>query len=329
MTEMLATLAPLFSLPLARLRITCELNGDNDEAFCSRLRGVLGLELKRKCCGFKDFRIRSCPECDIAASCGYVGLFSPLPPPPEIDRNGRLRTWPPPPRPFALSSDWMDKKNLLFGVELTLMGPALQNADFFLDTLVQGLGQMRRGSTEIVRQVLGVDAFTPSWFTGRYEEQDGFMLGDWLTSCNDALLSEDSRYRVAIQCLSPLCLTGNRKKGQESFPELLVKAVIRRLRDLKRAYGLDTHMGKLQNRLFARLTEARCVDNRLRPCSGRRYSYRQHRNINLASLCGQAVYDNIPAAVLPLLEAAQIIQAGKGTSWGLGRIELQFQSSPV
>ncbi len=314
-------LAPLFCLPLVVYRITCEVSGKPDNSFSSPLRGGIGFYLRKECCAFQDFRRRPCEECPLAGSCGYVQLFAPLPPPPTVDRHGKLRLHRPPPRPFALSSGIVKDDEKRMVIDLVLFGPALKQASFFLTAAVRALRKIKGRWPVTVHRVVDVTPAFPAHIQNSTAAATGLLLADWLEP-GTIQLQRQSAADVTVHCLTPVCLSPRGNYSNAFSLELLARNIIRRLRDLKRTYGVDTKMGQLDGQLFVGLAAVENRANHLQPCTARRYSFRQHQPHSLHGQCGQAVFGHVPPGIVPLLQAAEIIHVGKGSSWGLGKIIL-------
>lgn len=320
---------PLFDLKTGRFRFICTRNHDIEfqNGFCARLRGNIGFLIKKNCCLYKDFRSRACPECIVAMSCSYPKLFSPLTPPPTTDAKGRLRIAHPPPRPFVLSATPRGTDDSLLQIDFCLFGPALEESAFFLDMAGNSLLNIHGDGIPFLEEIVGLQALKPEKTSNVKRESDAYSLADWIDCKTDYKSGPGSHsHRVALTFRSPFChkkINGAEKFNlQNSLPEILLKAIIRRLRDLKRAYGEDTNMGKIDGRVFSGLKNISCIENTLRPATGKRYSYSQEKAINLTGVTGRIVFDNLHSSMLPFLQCCGVIHAGKGTSWGLGNIDM-------
>lgn len=111
-------------------------------------------------------------------------------------------------------------------------------------------------------------------------------------------------------------------KNLKKTPEFidLVKAMIRRLRDLKRAYGKDVDMGRPSPNFYRLADSVKCVENKLEWMQHKRYSHKQEREIMLDGFMGEMTFSGHLPPVLPLLLAGEIVHIGKGTTCGNGKI---------
>lgn len=317
-----AELAPLFCLPLVIYKITCEISGQPDNSFSSPLRSGIGFYLKQECCVFRDFRRHSCEEgCPLAASCSYVQLFAPLPPPPTVDKYGKLRLHHPPPRPFALSSAIANDDESRMVIDLVLFGPALKQVSFFLSAVVWALRGIKRRSPVTVHRVIDVTLGCPVHMQNSTAAVTGMPLVGWLEP-GMVQVQGQSAVDVTVRCLTPVCLAPGVESRDMFTLELLIRNIIRRLRDLKRSYGTDNNMGRFDRHMFTALAQTVTRDDSLAHCTARRYSFRQHQAHSLQGQCGQVVFRHVSPWIVLLLQVAEIIHVGKGSSWGLGKIAL-------
>jgi hypothetical protein len=143
-------------------------------------------------------------------------------------------------------------------------------------------------------------------------------LGDW----TDNPAPPTGSRQLSFYFGSPFCPGERIKNIERDLPEIMIKTIIRRLRDLKRAYGKDNNMGRVDNEIFKRIKKMRCLENRIFTTSGHRYSHRQKKDITLNGIAGEIHFADIHPTLLPFLQSAEVVQVGKGTSWGLGTLTL-------
>ena len=58
----------------------------------------------------------------------------------------------------------------------------------------------------------------------------------------------------------------------------------------------------------------------------KRYSSRQDRQMLMGGMLGSVVYENVPAAYLPLVDFCQAVHLGKQTAFGLGKVRSQVEA---
>ena len=54
-----------------------------------------------------------------------------------------------------------------------------------------------------------------------------------------------------------------------------------------------------------------------------RYSGRQERKINMGGFVGDITFEGVIEPFMPLIKAGEVLHAGKGTTFGLGRYEVE------
>ncbi len=321
----LKELTPLFNVRAAKFSIqfepeeTWRLSGTE-----KALRGRLGFDLKRMCCTFPGFRQRVCSECAMLRECLYIRLFAPVSESPEIRRNGKKNPSAPAIRPFVMHSDGPKGKNILEpgqtgNLESVLLGPAIQYCSLFIEATVSALHHFHLSAKEI-------KLMAPiSTGSGKMASESGdgnlsWSLAEW---CRDEQDNGHSFDVLKLGFLTPLHIRdrGRTVLGDLSF-SVLIKSLVRRLRDLKRAFESDTDMGKTDREFFEMAEAVKVTGNSLYWSRRKRYSYRQKQDVFLNGFKGDISFSGPFHPFIPLLKAGEIIHVGKDTSCGGGRIKI-------
>ncbi|MCP4346237.1 MAG: CRISPR system precrRNA processing endoribonuclease RAMP protein Cas6 [Desulfobacterales bacterium] len=302
-------LSPLLSLPVSRfhLRFAAEKNW-KIYGMESSFRGRLGWRLKKNCCPFTDFSHKSCKTCELSDTCIYLFLFEP-----KLRRQGNSEKSNTVPRPFvfAFSCDKAggDLNPGEFGtVTVSLFGSAIQYNTFFLEAAVFALSSFP----------LRLDAILADspYQEGSVTNDAAYPLSRWA-----GLLPDPGTDSVTVKFLTPVRLTKKKSPVRDELSFIfLIRSVIRRLRDLKRAFNMDGNMGKTENEFFelaetVETTKAGLVWNRRK-----RYSVRQGQDIFMNGLEGEISFKGPVCIFYPLLKSAEFVHIGKGTSGGNGKI---------
>lgn len=326
-------LAPLFRLNVAKFR-TGFVAEKQWRIFGAeaKLRGRIGFELKRKCCPFPGFRRKSCDSCTVAENCLYCMLFSPLPGLPVTLPDGRSRQSPSPVRPFVIALDSPEDKAVLYPgdtgtAELTLFGPAIEHCALFLEAAVSAIASFPLRSEEI-----GI--VTPSSLTSGHSGTIGasdhplaWPLSEWVSLPEPGTDPEDGHgntHGLKLWFVTPVRLVKSERLvyADVSFA-LIMKAVLRRLRDLRRAFFADKDMG-ITGRTFYKAAEAvGTSENSLYWNRRKRHSFRQKQDVFLNGFRGKISFTGHLSPFVPLIRAGEIVHIGKGTSAGNGRIMVE------
>ena len=312
---------PLLALRVARFRIdfTAE-NGWDDISLLPKIRSKLGYHLKMMNCLEKNFRKTECGGCGRSSQCLYPALFSPLRSATEKGRQGQGAT---PARPFVISVDFIQAPANGYQkgfVTITLFGIAVERAKTFLSAAVPGLESMGF-------KCCGISWCMPgrSFLSGPCDDNAPhcFLLADWVESMMDAAFSVPFRFpKQELVFITPVLLTVSENGGGAEgirFQDI-VKTLLRRLRDLKRAYGEGSDMGSVTEDMFRMAESVITKENSLSFEKRSRYSHNKKRNIPLEGVNGRVSFDGPYLPFLPLLFAGEIIHIGKNTTNGYGRM---------
>jgi len=107
------------------------------------------------------------------------------------------------------------------------------------------------------------------------------------------------------------------------FPALM-QAVAGRYLDLMNAYGPGRPDWPVPELLDA-ANEIGCPEADLRLVAGQRWSSRQRQRVPLQGLLGHVRYTGALAPFAGLLQAAELLHVGKGTTCGQGRLRVAFR----
>ncbi|MCP4689108.1 MAG: CRISPR system precrRNA processing endoribonuclease RAMP protein Cas6 [Desulfobacterales bacterium] len=298
------------------------------------LRGRIGFGLKKRICPYDDFRKRSCEECALVGECLYIKLFAPRPRGPMITRQGRLKPGRTPVRPFIFTLDGGGDGAVLEEGEagvatFTLFGPAIEYLSVFLEitgSALQSLPFTINGMDLVSPGSAGPgDAITET-SRGR-ERRVAWPLWEWVKGPDPGAEKQGENVGngapgpLRLELVTPVRL---KEKGRSVYKDLtfpiLIKALLRRLRDLKRAFGNDNDMGAGGKRFFQMVEAVQVEKSRLFWRKKKRYSHGQKQDVFLNGLEGEIAFRGPTRAFTPLLRAGEIVHIGKGTSSGNGRI---------
>ncbi len=324
-------IAPLFTLYAAKFRIdfTAVRKPRRIYGMEAAIRGRLGFNLKRVCCPFPGFRNRPCEGCALSDNCLYLTLFAPEPAP--LPPALAALNLPPlqtkyPARPFVLAVETGDGEKVLAEdgrgwADFTLLGPAIRYCSLFLEAAA---GAIRSLSLEMA----DLRILSPASENPRQKDQTAdavaWPLSVWIEGeSRAAFFSAEHPDRLTLQCLTPVKLIQNGRAAEGEIPfDLFVKSAVRRLRDLKRAYGGDNDMGDPAPGFFHGAGAVAIQENRLFWSRRKRRSVRQGQDVYLNGFKGEIVYGGDLQPYRRLARAAAVVHIGKGTSAGNGRIRI-------
>jgi hypothetical protein len=214
-------------------------------------------------------------------------------------------------------------------VGLTLFGKALQYLPHFIHAFEQlgmtGLGARRircaMRTVEAVRDGQRWMVYSPDECGFRaavpFEEQIWLDL-----SAPERSGPLDASSRVRLMFLTPLRIVYEERLSSELPFHVLVRNLLRRLAHLSYFHCGGDPDAVAFREWIALAETVRTTEHTLKWHDWRRYSTRQRTTMALGGLVGTVTYVGPLAPFLPLLRVGQVIHAGKGTSFGLGRYRL-------
>ncbi len=296
---------PLLTLEVCRIRIDFKAR-QKWEVYGKEpiFRGQMGRYLRQGCCPFYDDPGKDCENCGLAKGCLYLKLFAPQ------TRN------PSDPRPFVPvlegeNSQSMFQKGEKGKAGLVLMGPAITYSSLFCEAALSALGAFPLQTGPVQVEMPEGPVFSHE------AEHAGRTLKEWAE--RDFVQGRECR---GLRFVTPMRVTGKERGLRDDVNFfVLMQALLRRLRDLKRAFDTDRDMGDSRE-ILDKAAQVQVRENRLKWEKRERYSARQGQDVYLSGFTGYISFDREISDFYPLLKAAEIVHVGKGTSGGCGRVEL-------
>jgi CRISPR-associated endoribonuclease Cas6 len=311
---------PVPRIPYVRLRVTlaARQTARLPATKGSLLRGAFGHALRREVCAMGPRQ--QCAACPLRDACAYVRLFEPW-----VGREPRfLAGLPAEPRGYVfepsdgprtfLAGAPLDFDLLLLGRMGELQGLAVAACDRMAR---RGLG-VRRARFELER--VRVPDPGGGWRTG-YERG----VRPWSTAVPAALPPADPilAERLTLRFSTPLrCKTGGRLTRSFDFPWLVAK-MLRRTLELAHDYAPGQDLDWDLEPWLEKAAAVRVVRCDLVWHDWQRYSNRQRTRMQLGGLVGEMTLEGDLRPFSALLRTAEIVHVGKGTTFGLGKIQME------
>ncbi|MGN7611207.1 CRISPR system precrRNA processing endoribonuclease RAMP protein Cas6 [Magnetococcales bacterium HHB-1] len=285
------------------------------------LRGQLGFHLKKQTCRFDDFRVRSCKGCQFISECLYYHLF-------DGEHNAV--------KPYTLAIRMADDPRSVFllpgnqaTLEIKLFGPAIPHHQIMVDTTIKALESLPMKSRSHRRkkaQTLQCEKIAIPRPSQVNDSQAPLIwpLSAWVGYPDQPLQINNPNQQgwVILHIETPLHLIVDRQPLKRLQFYHLIHAIIHRLRDLKRQFGHNKNMGRIPDLLMEQAKQIKIEASTLEWRRWRRYSLRQKRVFYLEGLQGEVLFTGAILPFIPLLTAGSLIQVGKNTTGGLGRITI-------
>ncbi len=276
------------------------------------IRGNFGLYLKRISCPFRGKK--NCYNCIIKDGCFYFNVF-------EKDRNGKEQI----PHPFIIETDYFFEKKLYdISFNVIVFGEIVKNYEYFILVFYElwkngfGRRKIRAKKFEILSR--GKLIFS----SGKGEKilerpvKKEFSLKD---------RGEKGVRRVFIKLKSPLRLMRKGKALRRVLFEDLIRASLRRYILISKNYGEGGEVFKPERIKFT-VGEAKNVEtlkDETLWVEYSRYSTRRREKLRFRGLKGEIEYEGkFLEEHTALLRFAEIFHIGSLTSFGYGKIALEF-----
>jgi hypothetical protein len=291
----------------------------------SLFRGAFGWAIKRVVCVTRTY---DCPPCLLRDRCVYPYIFE-TPPPANTQV---MRKYTAAPHPFVhIPPD--GGRTLAQGhtveLGLTLVGRAVGWLPHFIFAL-ERMGRAGFGSRRIAATLVEVSG----WIDGRrsrvYSVEDRTLAGaeaftDRATVPRSPALDPhplSATHQIAIALLSPLRIRYEERLAATLEFHILIRSLLRRLAHLS-----YFHCGGEPSAVAFRdwidlAQQVRTVSSSLTWSDWTRYSTRQQTAMEFGGLTGRVVFEGPLDPFLPLLRLGEMVHAGKGTSFGLGRYRI-------
>lgn len=316
----------LEDLTLSRCRFTLEITRQVSlsEFAGSTLRGAFGTVFRKIICAQRQRE--NCKGCYLQNTCAYAIIFTPgnLQDSPYFPKNESL----PPPFLFHIEEE---KTSFSAGEEinlvLTLVGKGADYFPYFFIVL-QELGRQgfgirgdggQRGSFDIK---MITDDLSPDGqviFTSEKETNISPLhrekLGNFFQTIDNLLL-------LKVHYLTPFRVKWQGRLCSDIQFHILIRNILRRLSAL---YFLSEHEPlQLDYRsLISQAEDIQTVQSQFQWREYSRYSSRQKEKMQLGGVTGWALYEGEGLSQFhPFLKAAEFMSAGKGTTFGFGKIAL-------
>lgn len=284
-------------------------------------RGLFGHCFKTVICPFNTSR---CHTCLIRQHCHYLQVFET---PASLAQRKTLNGTDHYPHPFILTPP-LDRRSTIpagetFTSELILLSPAFSLFPFLVATFdlmgKRGLGPNRSHFELANIQVQQ----SQDWHT-LFDAQDNMLQS--LPPPQHPLLPTIAPTHLTLQLLTPLRLKSQGRFTHDLPFQLLLQAILRRLKDLITLYGSPEDNAEGVTDPLTLLTPAALIDcqhSDLYWFDVKRFSSRQHRQLAFGGLEGTVTYQGDLAPFLPWLKLGEALHIGGLTSFGFGKYQIE------
>ncbi len=302
----------------------------------STFRGGFGNAFKKVVCTIKR---ETCDECLLKSKCVYSYIFET--PPPEGSEI--LRKYEKAPHPFVIEPPLETKRdykpNETLSFALILIGKAVDYLPYFIYTFEElgkiGIG---KGRGKYLLEEVRSEEPAPAGFKQGSGVGSKRSEGKVIYSFVDRQLKQTLYYSpsllkrglggvspnsslITLHFLTPTRIIVHGDLVVDLEFHHLIRSLLRRISTLS-----YFHYGKRLNLDFKGLIEkahtVRVKDKNTKWHDWERYSARQDTRMKMGGFVGKITFEGDLSEFMPFIELGEILHAGKGTSFGLGKYEI-------
>lgn len=283
----------------------------------STLRGGFGNTFKKVVCAI---RTKNCDDCILKVKCIYFYIFETSP----DEESDVLKNYNRIPHPFVIEPP-MDENRIfqpgdMLTFNLILIGKATEYIPYFIyafDALgTNGIGK-GRGKYELIE----VRCLKPEKDYIVYSSKDKILKNSETIRMSDILKIIPKTNTITLNLITPLRIILNGNLVVNLKFHHLIRSLLRRASTLS-----YFHCGEKLNidfkEMINRAENTEKVVDELKWFDWERYSGRQNTRMKLGGLIGRVLFKGDFEEFLPLLKLGELLHAGKGTAFGLGRYEI-------
>ncbi|MCX7857058.1 MAG: CRISPR system precrRNA processing endoribonuclease RAMP protein Cas6 [Deltaproteobacteria bacterium] len=285
----------------------------------STLRGGFGQVLKDVVCAIK----KDCSDCILKSRCVYSYVFEtePLGSAEILNMSKYERI----PHPFILEPPeeertvYPEGSNLSFN--LILIGNAVQYFPYFVFAFLE-LGRRGIGRKKGKYSIFQIMDLKDSRVVFTDERQTLSEIEPSVIEIPDIPINDKEIRRVTLSLKTPLRLKFSRDLVVNLKFHMLLRNLLRRL-TLIYYFHCERQKPKWDTKALIRKAEnVVTITSDTSWFDWERYSSRQSLKLKMGGLIGNITFEGELNSFLPILKAGEILHAGKGTSFGLGRYEI-------
>lgn len=283
------------------------------------LRGGFGNAFRRVVCALKR---NDCEGCLLNKTCVYAYIFETAP----HQGSDALRNYRAVPHPFILEPPLETKQEYATGEAicfgLILVGRAAEYLPYFIYSFAE-LGKVGLGRGRGKFELTGVR----NTGDGKpvYSSSSGAINGFERRCLDipDELVKDEATEELTVNFLTPARLMHEGRLASEIEFATLLRQLLRRLSNLSYFHCSNSKSSLDFRAAIAMAGEVNIKTNKLGWYDWERYSARQDTRMKMGGVVGTVTYSGNIAPFLPFLRAGQILHVGKGTSFGLGKYQIE------
>lgn len=292
----------------------------------STFRGVFGHALKKVVCAL---RRQTCEDCLLRHTCVYAFVFEGFHEDAPFPEKKRIAA---PPNAYVIEppSDSRTKyhRGESFEFTLLLFGRANEYLPYFIYAMEQigkaGIGKRindKAGSFELKKVTADGHLLYSSERRSikNIKTARQVLPSEFVKNENKKEAVQD----VQISLLTPLRLKYQSRLEPDLPFHILIRACLRRISSLLTYHGPGEPPLDYKGLVY-RAMNVETKESSIKWFDWRRYSNRQEQAMLLGGMVGSATYADVPHEYLPILRFCEDVHLGKQTTFGLGKLKVEF-----
>ncbi|MDD5435104.1 MAG: CRISPR system precrRNA processing endoribonuclease RAMP protein Cas6 [Nitrospira sp.] len=289
----------------------------------STFRGGFGITFKKVVCALKR---NDCKDCILRQRCVYAYVFETFPP--DDTKVMGMNKYLTVPHPFVIQPPAETRQKYKPGEILTfsliLIGKAVEMLPYFVYTFEElgktGIGK-GRGRYKLLNVENGKDTiYSIEEKSLRSVSPDEIYLPD-----NFDFTSDNPDDLISLRFLTPARIMYQRDLAVDLMFHILLRSLVRRLGLLYYFHCGNETTSWDYKRLIEEAEDVTTEKKSLKWYDWERFSTRQNVRMKMGGIVGEITYRGRIEQFLPVLKAGEILHVGKGTSFGLGRYEINSE----
>lgn len=235
----------------------------------------------------------------------------------ELDKSGKDIV-----NPYVIVPPINNKTSYRIGEELCIDFILLGNAAQYAPSLILALQNAQKFRLGALRYSFMVKKITHG-IDQRLIWQDGFFNKIAMQSIILPYRALSDVKRVTISLKTPLRIRRNGALIESVDFPTIIRNITNRICEIAKRYGGWIDEMEVQ-RLLILASDVSIIQNQLEMKDIKRYSNRLGQKMDFSGLLGNVQFEGNITPFVPWLYAAQILHIGRNTTFGMGKIEVEF-----
>lgn len=298
----------------------------------STIRGGFGNAFKRVSCAIRN---KECTECLLKEKCVYSYVFeTPLPIGASIMRKYRSV-----PHPFVIEPPPEKRRGYKpddeIAFRLILIGKAIDYLPYFIYSfhelgemgIGKGRGRFELCTVDSVERMDSAHEALKRIYDSKIKVLKPYNPMNVGIAINISGSNSDERKQLTMSFKTPTRISYNHHLTLVLEFHVLIRQLLRRLSLLAYFHSGGEQTGWDFKGIIKKAESVKVQKQNLRWYDWERYSVRQDTRMKMGGFIGDITFEGNIEPFLSVLKAGEILHVGKGTSFGLGKYEIQHIQS--